>query len=393
MTIKQPLWYIIAFLSVGITIGHSFQSPWFLAVALSILLYSTILSISHKGRGWSLILFWLIFGAALSSIEQVHTNLTSSAWHSVQAKALLQSDVLHMRLKQSGLPDEDLSLGSALLLGKREGLTQELRQAYSESGVAHLLALSGLHLGILYGLLHILIIQRIRFSQWRWFALPPLLLLLWGYVLLTGLPLSLVRAAGMCTVVMIATLAQRELWSTHALSLSVLIILLISPSSLFSISFQLSFLAVFFIIFICQQPACPPTFSVRFRQMVYVSAAAQLGTAPLAAYYFHTLPLLSIPLSLILIPVSTLIVYLSLATLLIPIPLLSTSLSYLVHWQNHLVTLCASIPGAVIRDLYPQLWHILVVYAILLIAIIRLNAYREKMPLTDIRNIRKHDDE
>ena len=87
-------------------------------------------------------------------------------WEAVHDKAEMQRNLLEKRLQESGLQDESLSLGAALLLGKRDGISRELRQAYSESGAAHLLALSGLHLGILYGLLHLLIIRRFRFSQW-----------------------------------------------------------------------------------------------------------------------------------------------------------------------------------------------------------------------------------
>ena len=195
-------------------------------------------------------------------------------------------------------------------------------------------------------------------------------------MLLAGLPLSLVRAAVMCTAVMTATLAQRSLAPMHALALSALGILLVSPSSLLSISFQLSFLAVFFIMIILARPAGTPSALMRVRQAAAVSGAAWLGTAPLAAYYFHTMPLLSIPLSMLLIPLTTVIVYLSIATLVLPVPLLATCLSALIGLQNHIVTLCANLPGAVVRGLHPTWWHIALAYVLLLAAITRRNAQR-----------------
>lgn len=376
MTLGQPLWWSVGLLSAGIAAGYALPSLWYLPATLLLLAVATGLSALKKGNGWALLLFWMAFGAARASMENLLPQTPLPAWEAVQARAKFKSDFLVHRLQESGLQSESLSLGSALLLGRREGISRETRQAYSESGAAHLLALSGLHLGILYGLLHLLVIRRIRFSEWRWFALPPLLLLLWGYVLLAGLPLSLVRAAVMCTAVMTATLAQRSLAPMHALALSALGILLVSPSSLLSISFQLSFLAVFFIMIILARPAGTPSALMRVRQAAAVSGAAWLGTAPLAAYYFHTMPLLSIPLSMLLIPLTTVIVYLSIATLVLPVPLLATCLSALIGLQNHIVTLCASLPGAVVRDLHPTWWHVALAYVLLLAAITRRNAQR-----------------
>lgn len=376
MTIEHPLWWSLTLLTSGIALGYYYPSVWYLSVAILLLLAATINAVIRRNNGWLLLVSWFTLGATLSSMENILHMPSLPIWEAIQDKANNQRDELEKRLQKSGLQEESLSLGSALLLGKREGITSEMRQAYSESGTAHLLALSGLHLGILYGLLHILVIRRIRFSPWRWFALPPLLLLLWGYVILTGLPISLVRAAIMCTVVMIATLSQRATESSHALALSGMGILLISPSSLLSISFQLSFMAVFFILSFCSSSRTKPNLSTRIKQSIIVSAAAWLGTAPLTAYYFHTIPLLSIPLSLFLIPITTVIVYLSATTLLLPIPFLGTCLNTLITLQNNIVTYCAGIPGATLGTLYPKVWHIVLVYMLLLTIIIRMNERR-----------------
>ncbi|MGN0233467.1 MAG: ComEC/Rec2 family competence protein [Bacteroidaceae bacterium] len=381
MTIGHPLWWSLGLLSIGIAIGHYFPSVWYLPAVILVLITATTIATVRKDNGWLLLSFWLILGATQSSLENILQTPSLPVWETIQSKAMHQRDLLEKRFQESGLQEESISLGSALLLGKREGITREMRQAYSESGAAHLLALSGLHLGILYGLLHLLIIRRIRFSQWRWFVLPLLLLFLWGYVMLTGMPISLVRAAIMCTVVMIATLSQRATEPLHALALSAMGILLVSPSSLQSISFQLSFLAVFFILAICSSPITTPSLTTRIQQSIFVSAAAWLGTAPLAAYYFHTIPLLSIPLSLLLIPITTIIVYLSAATLLLPLPFMGSCLNTLITLQNKVVTFCASIPGTTIGTLYPKVWQIILVYALLLLVIVRMNGRRQQWEL------------
>lgn len=378
MTLRQPLWWSVGLMSAGIAIGHMQPGTLYLPAACLILLLATAQHALHRGSGWLLLFFWFIFGAARTSMENTFSRQPSPLWEAIRAKTQIQNDILATRMQESGLQDDALSLAPALLLGRREQINPNTRQAYSTSGAAHLLALSGLHLGILYGLLHLLVIRRIRFSQWKWFALPPLLLLIWGYALLAGMPLSLVRAAVMCSAVMTAALARRALSAMHTLALSAWVILIISPSSLFSISFQLSFLAVFFILATHQQAANSKGMLPRLCQAASVSAAAWLGTAPLAAYYFHTLPLLSIPLSMLLVPLTTLIVYLSLGILLWPAAPLAKLLSLLASVQTCIVTWCAGLPGSVIGGLHPKPWHLLVVYTLLLLVLVRLNTYREK---------------
>ena len=239
MSIAHPLWWSLILLSVGITIGFSYPSFWFLPAAIIVLITATTGAILRKNNGWLLLAFWFTLGAAQSSMESLFPLPSMPVWEVVHDKAETQRNLLEKRLQESGLQDESLSLGAALLLGKRDGISRELRQAYSESGAAHLLALSGLHLGILYGLLHFLIIRRIRFSQWKWFALPPLLLLLWGYVILTGMPLSLVRAAVMCTCH--GHIACESLFPAEHQFPTLLLCRLLHPGHLFQFKYETEF--------------------------------------------------------------------------------------------------------------------------------------------------------
>ncbi len=378
MTCGQPLWWCTALLAAGIAAGLLMPGTGYLPAALLTLMAATLLHTLRKGGAPALLACWFLLGAARASMPTPPLTTLLPAWESLHTGAARLSDRLHARLRGAGLHGESLSLGSALLLGRREGITRTTRQAYSDSGAAHLLALSGLHLGILYGLLHLLVIRRIRMARWRWLAMVPLLLLVWGYVLLAGLPLSLVRAAAMCSVVMLATLARRGISAMHTLTLSALAILLCSPASLLSVSFQLSFLAVFFILAACPRPTTRAGMSGRLGQMALVSASAWMGTSPLAACYFHSIPLLAVPLSMLLVPVTTLVVYLTIATLLLPLAPLAACLDALITLQNGIVRLCASMPGTVVRGLHPAWWHVAATYALLLLAITRLNARRRQ---------------
>ena len=136
-------------------------------------------------------------------------------------------------------------MASALTLGDRSRVSQETRAAYNEAGAAHLLALSGLHLGIIIGFFSWLLGRRLlRFSRWRFLTVPLLILFVWAYAFVAGLPASLVRAALMATFILLTFLLRREVQLLNSLFLAAFIMLLLRPTYLFDVGAQLSFLAV-----------------------------------------------------------------------------------------------------------------------------------------------------
>ena len=276
------------------------------------------------------------------------------------------------RLERSGVSPRTLALCSALTVGEKSGLEYETKQAYRKVGAAHLLALSGMHLGIIYGILYLIFVRWMRHSKWRWFVLPLILLCLWGYALVAGMPVSLVRAALMLSILTIISLMQYNTDPLHLLALSAIIILLIAPTDLLSISFQLSFAAVFFLL------ALWTPLRERFPKMhwtmelLITSCIASLGTMPLVAYYFHQMPLLGPLLSLILIPLTTLIIYLTLAAMLLPVAPLGWLLNHVVSLQERILELAGSIPYSIVTDIYPSKTLVALMYGAMIIAIIRL---------------------
>lgn len=201
---------------------------------------------------------------------------------------------------------ETLAALSAMTLGERSRLDPATRQVFSETGTAHLLALSGLHLGILFGLVRLLL-KLFRLSAARHVSTLAAIALLWAFTLVAGCPLSLVRAAAMLTVVQVADAMYRQGPPAHSLFLAAAGILFVSPEAVFDTGFQLSFTAVFFILWL--SPKVPRWELVDrhgFTRFLYdglvVSACAQIGTLPLTAYYFHMLPLYSLPANLVVIP-------------------------------------------------------------------------------------------
>ena len=379
MIIRLPLvWASILFIT-GILVGH-FQ-PTIMWLPLAGLTLITIFLCRNKRHAPDVltIVFWCLLGAARISTNKLpHHVEADSAWLTcIQEDMRQRTGHMVVRLQNAGLEGEPLALSAALLLGQRQLLERSTRQAYSQVGASHLLALSGMHLGILYGLLYLILLRWSRHGPWRWHLLPPALLLIWGYALLTGLPLSLVRASVMLTVFTVGTLAERHQPPIHQLALSALVILMCSPRALFDIGFQLSFLSVFFIILIFM-PWRQYLHGVPGHwlwEILAVSLAAWLGTAPLATYYFHTLPLTGFLLNTVLIPLTTVIIYLGLFTLFLPaITPLAWLLTHVITVQMWLIRQWGTFEGLVMHNLFPPPLVVILVYALLVIVSLRVKA-------------------
>ena len=367
MSIRQPIIWATMLYITGILLGNFFSSILFLYLSVGILVAGTILRKKTHIADALLFVFWITLGMArVATDNPQHDN---TYYETVCRKAQEQNHKLTERLQDAGLEDKALSISSALLLGQKSTLDKETKKGYARAGVSHLLALSGMHLGIIYGLLYMLFIRRIRFSEWRWFWLPPILLTIWGYAFIAGMPVSLVRAAIMFSIATIATLAQADTPPLHILALSALIILLFSPATLYQIGFQLSFIAVFFIMVLYQPLREKFGLRNKIADLLLLSAVAQLGTAPLSIYYFHTLPLLGAIVSIILIPLTTVIIYLGLLLLLFPIGSIAWLASAAISLQEWIVRTVGSIPYATIENLYPTWWQVLLVYMLLLCVI------------------------
>ena len=365
MIIRQPLLWVTPLYITGILLGNLLSSIFFLYASVAILVASMLLRRKTFIADILLFVFWVTLGMARIEMEKEWPS-ENKYYEAICQKAQQQQEAMTERLRDAGLDEESLSISSALLLGQKSGLDKETRKKYAQVGASHLLALSGMHLGIIYGILYMLFIRRIRFSEWKWFWLPPILLTIWGYAFIAGMPISLVRASIMFSLATIATFAQNDTPPLHILALSALTILLFKPSALFGVSFQLSFLAVFFIIVLYQ-----PLREIIIRRnviidMLMLSVVAQLGTAPLSIYYFHTFPLTGAIVSVILIPLTTIIIYLGLLLLLIPIKCIAWLLTIVIRTQDWIVDTVANIPFTTITNLYPAWWQVLLVYLLLL---------------------------
>lgn len=369
MIIRQPIIWALLFYIAGILLGNLFSSILFLYVTIVLLATGTLLRKKTHIADVMLFLFWITLGMARIGMDKQKQDF--QCYEVICNKARQQNEKLTERLRNAGLNDQALSISSALLLGQKAYLSKETRKSYAQVGASHLLALSGMHLGIIYGLLYMLFIRPVRYSEWKWFLLPPILLTIWGYAFIAGMPISLVRAGIMFSLATIATFAQADTPPLHILALGALIILLFRPTALLEIGFQLSFIAVFFILTLYLPLKERLGIRNKVADLLLLSAVAQLGTVPLNVYYFHTLPLLGAFVSIVLIPLTTIIIYLGLLLLLIPVGFITWMLSSAIVLQEWIIKTVGSIPHTTITNLYPTWWQVLLVYMLLLCIIAR----------------------
>jgi competence protein ComEC len=190
---------------------------------------------------------------------------------------------------------DEYAVASALLLGYKEDLSEELRTTYSQTGSMHALAVSGTHVGLVYAALYFLI-RRIPWrGVWkRWGDTVLVLLGIWGFALITGASPSVMRASMMFTLFLMGKALYRQASTWNVLGATAFILLLYNPYNLFDLGFQLSFVAVAGIVGIMPvlqrySPRLPRWLEGAWAVLL-VGIAAQLGTLPLSLYYFHQFP-------------------------------------------------------------------------------------------------------
>ncbi|MBQ7648125.1 MAG: ComEC/Rec2 family competence protein [Paludibacteraceae bacterium] len=232
---------------------------------------------------------------------------------------------LAQRYSDAGLHGQPLALISAITLGERDALDSDLRQSFAAAGAAHVLAVSGLHTGIIYivvvslltcfGLWRPLYEQRIR----RALLSSCIIAVMWAYAFITGLSPSVMRAALMLTIIQVGWICRRQSISFNTLAAAACICLWIDPLSLFSVSFQLSFAAVagilLFVPHFNSVWRVHSKFARFMRDLVTVSAAATIGTLPVSLYYFSQVARCFLLTNLVVLPATYVLVILGLLVL------------------------------------------------------------------------------
>jgi len=243
------------------------------------------------------------------------------------------------KLEKSNFGEEELSIIKALLLGQRNDINSETLNAYKNAGALHILALSGLHIGILLLLLEFLLKPLERLPKGRHIKLVVIILLLWGFAFIAGMSPSLIRAVCMFTFVAYALYLNRPTSNFNILALSLFFILLLQPQLLFSVGFQMSYAAVFSIVIfypMLQKLAQSRYwFPNKIWQLLSISIAAQLGVLPLSLYYFHQFPSLFFVSNLAIVPF--LGVILGLGILIIVLSLFNVLPNFIANFYNAII--------------------------------------------------------
>lgn len=275
---------------------------------------------------------------------------------------------LYGRLASAGLEGDELATVGALTLGYKEALRKELRQHFQVSGAAHVLAVSGLHTGILYGVIVWLLTLGGRFRPMhenrigrRTLSLV-IIAAMWGYAWLTGMTPSVVRAVVMVTLFEIGRMAYRQAFSLNTIAAAAFLILAARPTDLWSVSFQLSFAATTAIVLIVNKTIYRDIELSRFRNtglgrigsyfggIIVVSIAAQVGTLPVTIHYFGQVSTYFLLTNLIVLPIATILVPCGLVSIGLggsTIGVLFSKLTYSLAWlMNHATGWIEHLPGS-----------------------------------------------
>lgn len=259
------------------------------------------------------------------------------------------------------------SVIAAMTLGDKTALSKDIKDIYSVTGASHVLALSGLHLGIIYSLLSLFVFRH----RWQMFSQVLLVLSIWAFVFLVGMSTSVVRSAVMLTVYALLSLGRRDKMSVNTLFFTAIVMLIASPMSLFDVGFQMSYMAVLAILLFMplMDDIVPGKYLMDHSLIrwgwgiVCISIAAQIGVAPLIAYYFGRLSVYFLLTNFIIVPAATLILYLSLVVL--AMPSLAYILLYIVSSLNKVLEWVAAIPGASIDGLHPTKIQTTMIYVVI----------------------------
>lgn len=319
-----------------------------------------------------------------------------------------------------GISGDENAVVNAMALGDKSGISPQLKYVYSQTGASYVLALSGMHLAIIYFILSWVVMRTMLWlyvvPELLWEKLPVennarlrriikmflrlqpseqlyrniisfvILLIIWLYVILVGMSPSVVRSAVMLSIYGISRMLFRKHDVITVLALTAFLTLMISPLSLFDVGFQMSYLAVLgigvYMPYLMQLVyktdynwSEDSSTSILRKILLWVygslalSFSAQIMVMPLVAYYFHSLPCYGLLSSLVVSVTAMLIVGLSfvfLASLFLPFTLVSEVLAYMLsavaHFQNVFLEHVIALPNSVIADVNINIWQLIIIY-------------------------------
>lgn len=295
--------------------------------------------------------------------------------HGLKQRALNARQTLVGLLEKAGLKGNELGLASTLVLGYKSSIDAKVKQSYMNAGAMHVLAVSGMHVGIVCAVLELLMMAlggNLAFRLKR----VLIILLLWSYAFITGLSPSVLRATVMFTFVELGRLIRREMSIYNTLAASAFLLLAINPDMLFKAGFQLSYAAVVGIVTL--QPRIVRLIKINHKRRVLrylweltaVSVAAQIATLPFCLYYFERTPVYFWLSNIIVSPGAAVMIGLTMLLLAVsPIGVAAKWVGVATSWvaksMNYWVTTIANLPGSTIENTYISVFQSLAVAVVI----------------------------
>lgn len=320
--------------------------------------------------------------------------LYSGTWTAISSEeCTLFMSALALREKmvrlygECGFSKDAESLLSALTLGEKRDFPKDLKDSYSKAGASHVLALSGLHLGIFYMLLLFLL----PFNSDKLLKVVVrelfILFLLWAFAFVAGLSPSIVRAALLFTMMSVGRCLCRDTSSLNSLACAAIVMLLYDPHLLFDVSFQLSFAAVISVLLLAsplRMLLCADSHGVVYKYVVgliVISFAAQVGTFPFIWYYFGIFPLYFLMTNFFVVPMAFVVMSLAIVLwCLAPFPLLRSCVAWMLGWvadgMNSVVVYMSRLQGASFELPPADVKEVVIATILLLIIIYTIRKHR-----------------
>ena len=307
-----------------------------------------------------------------------HTDLlpASKHKHTLFGYAHFIRTQITKNLSKFAIQADELSIINALLLGQRQDISPEVYRNYTQAGAVHILAVSGLHVGILLLLLNIVLRPFELLKNGNVIKTVILVILLWLFALIAGLSASVVRAVFMFTIFAIAMNLKRPTNSYNTAAISMFFLLLMKPNFIFDVGFQLSYVAV--IAILTFQPILDKLWKPKWKIVTYfwniltVTIAAQIGILPLSLFYFHQFPGLFFLSNLVIIPFLGLILGMGLIVILLAsinlLPeIIAVFYGNIIKLMNSFVEWIASKDSFLIKEIHFNIDHVLFCYLLLML--------------------------
>jgi competence protein ComEC len=341
---SNPIFFICCYFLIGFLAFKSSKPYWPLLAQTTLLLLVCISCIGlciayvfqHKANVLKLVptiilLFWGVLVAQYHASSSFLSEMVSAQWV-IEVRQYFISKIDH-----SFADPESNAFAKSLLFGTKSDMSPTLKSAYQQLGILHIIAISGMHLDILFKLLEKGTLWLPNKNWARWTKLISLLLVVWSYTLIAHAGPSVVRASLFFSTLLIGRFFYLNIFSLNTISIGILLVLLYNSQIMTGIGLQLSYAAVVGIHFFYKPLLQLLTMDNRLLQIAWsnlaISIAAQLTTLPIVLYYFHSSSSLSIIGNFLFVPLSSLLLYALLIWMVLPnIQLFQTLITKGIDW-------------------------------------------------------------